>query len=59
MQDAEDAMVEMREYDVPFHVRFAIDNDVRAGHWYSVAAKVGSHSTIAAAIEAVCRFQIA
>ena len=33
-------MVDLREYDVPFHVRYAIDNDIRAGHWYSVAAKV-------------------
>ena len=40
VQDAEDAMVDLREYDVPFHVRFAIDNDIRAGHWYNVASQV-------------------
>ena len=33
-------MVDLREYDVPFHVRYAIDNDIRAGHWYTVSAKV-------------------
>lgn len=31
----------MREHDVPYHVRFAIDTDVRCGHWFSVSAKVG------------------
>lgn len=31
----------MREYDVPFAWRFAIDCDVRAGHWFNVRAKDG------------------
>ncbi|KAH7426493.1 hypothetical protein KP509_10G003400 [Ceratopteris richardii] len=31
-----DFIIDMREYDVPYHVRFAIDNDVRCGQWYTV-----------------------
>ena len=49
-QDAEDAMVDLREYDVPFHVRFAIDNDIRAGHWYNVAAQVSSAKLLRATL---------
>lgn len=41
LQDAQDAIVEMREHDVPYHVRFAIDTDTRCGHWFTVRAKVG------------------
>lgn len=33
--------MDMREHDVPYHVRFEIDADVRCGHWYTVRAKVG------------------
>ncbi|ESQ36065.1 hypothetical protein EUTSA_v10006524mg [Eutrema salsugineum] len=36
-QDCLDSMVDLREYDVPYHVRFAIDNDVRSGQWYNVS----------------------
>ncbi|OVA03605.1 DNA-directed DNA polymerase [Macleaya cordata] len=32
-----DCIVDLREYDVPYHVRFAIDNDVRCGQWYDVS----------------------
>lgn len=32
----------MREHDVPYHVRFAIDTDVRCGHWFTCKAKVGA-----------------
>ena len=40
MQDALDALVDVREYDVPYHMRFQIDTDVRCGHWFTVTAKV-------------------
>ncbi|KAK9939844.1 hypothetical protein M0R45_016526 [Rubus argutus] len=30
-QDFLDCIVDLRDYDVPYHVRFAIDNDVRCG----------------------------
>ncbi|KAL9300842.1 putative DNA-directed DNA polymerase [Arabidopsis thaliana] len=36
-QDCLDSVVDLREYDVPYHVRFAIDNDVRSGQWYNVS----------------------
>nr|CAD1820134.1 unnamed protein product [Ananas comosus var. bracteatus] len=35
-QDYFDCIVDLREYDVPYHVRFAIDNDIRCGKWYDV-----------------------
>tara|TARA_R110002003_G_scaffold702_2_gene21088 strand:- start:4641 stop:10763 length:6123 start_codon:yes stop_codon:yes gene_type:complete len=39
--DASDFIVDIREYDVPYHVRVAIDIDVRIGNWYTVEAKHG------------------
>jgi DNA polymerase epsilon subunit 1 len=39
-----EALQDMREYDVPYHVRFAIDCDIRCGHWFTVRCTV-SHST--------------
>ncbi|XP_026665327.2 DNA polymerase epsilon catalytic subunit A isoform X2 [Phoenix dactylifera] len=35
-QDYIDCITDLREYDVPYHVRFAIDNDVRCGQWYDI-----------------------
>lgn len=32
---------DIREYDVPYHVRVSIDNNVRVGKWYDVYAKHG------------------
>jgi len=43
--DASDFIVDIREYDVPYHVRLAIDMDVRVGKWYFVDAKHG-HITL-------------
>lgn len=39
--DASDFVVDIREYDVPYHVRVAIDLDIRIGKWYNVEAKHG------------------
>ncbi|KAF2033241.1 DNA polymeras-like protein epsilon [Setomelanomma holmii] len=39
--DASEFIVDIREYDVPYHVRVAIDMDVRIGNWYTVEAKHG------------------
>ncbi|KAH0537339.1 DNA polymerase epsilon catalytic subunit [Glutinoglossum americanum] len=39
--DASDYIVDIREYDVPYHVRVAIDKDIRIGKWYTVEAKHG------------------
>lgn len=34
-------MLDMREHDVPYHMRFQIDADVRCGHWFAVRAAHG------------------
>ncbi|KAF2197549.1 DUF1744-domain-containing protein [Delitschia confertaspora ATCC 74209] len=39
--DASDYVVDIREYDVPYHVRVAIDKDIRIGKWYTVESKHG------------------
>ncbi|KAI9860198.1 MAG: DNA polymerase epsilon catalytic subunit [Trichoglossum hirsutum] len=39
--DASDYIVDIREYDVPYHVRVAIDKNIRIGKWYVVEAKHG------------------
>ncbi|KMT05520.1 hypothetical protein BVRB_7g176430 [Beta vulgaris subsp. vulgaris] len=35
--DFMDCITDLREYDVPYHVRFCIDNDMRCGQWYDVS----------------------
>lgn len=39
--DASDFIVDIREYDVPYHVRVTIDKNIRIGKWYTVDAKHG------------------
>ncbi|KAK2800573.1 DNA polymerase epsilon catalytic subunit [Onygenales sp. PD_10] len=39
--DASEFIVDIREYDVPYHVRVSIDKDIRIGKWYTVQAKNG------------------
>ncbi|KAI5806291.1 DNA polymerase epsilon [Geopyxis carbonaria] len=39
--DPSEHIVDIREYDVPYHVRVAIDMDIRIGKWYTVEAKHG------------------
>ena len=34
--DQMENIVDIREYDVPYHVRVAIDNKLNVGHWYRV-----------------------
>jgi DNA polymerase epsilon subunit 1 len=29
-------ITEMREFDVPYHIRACIDNEIRCSYWYSV-----------------------
>ncbi|EDO19087.1 hypothetical protein Kpol_2000p54 [Vanderwaltozyma polyspora DSM 70294] len=36
--DAKQLIHDIREYDVPYHVRVSIDKDVRVGKWYKVTA---------------------
>lgn len=52
--DASDFIVDVREYDVPYHVRLAVDNDIRVGKWYNVEAKHG-HVTVSCIEERVQR----
>ncbi|EGS22368.1 DNA polymerase-like protein [Thermochaetoides thermophila DSM 1495] len=40
--EASDHIVDIREYDVPYHVRVMIDLDIRVGKWYFVEAKNGT-----------------
>lgn len=42
LQDALGAVEDVREYDVPFHIRYAIDAGIRVGNWYTVAAAEGT-----------------
>ncbi|KAH8595284.1 hypothetical protein B0O99DRAFT_687123 [Bisporella sp. PMI_857] len=39
--DASDFIVDIREWDVPYHVRVMIDQNIRTGKWYTVEAKHG------------------
>ncbi|KAI1438069.1 DNA polymerase epsilon [Xylaria sp. CBS 124048] len=39
--DASDYIVDIREFDVPYHVRVMIDMNIRVGKWYHVEAKHG------------------
>ena len=34
-----DNVIDIREYDVPYHVRVAIDNKINVGHWYNVRGR--------------------
>lgn len=40
--DAEDCINDIREYDVPYHLRVAIDKDIRVGLWYQVSFHHGN-----------------
>lgn len=40
--DPLDCLIDIREYDVPYIMRVAIDLDVRVGAWYKVAPEYGS-----------------
>ncbi|XP_071842244.1 DNA polymerase epsilon catalytic subunit A-like isoform X2 [Apostichopus japonicus] len=37
--DQMDNIIDIREYDVPYHVRVAIDEKIHVGHWYSVQGR--------------------
>ncbi|RKP23832.1 ribonuclease H-like domain-containing protein, partial [Syncephalis pseudoplumigaleata] len=37
-----DNIVDIREYDIPYYIRVAIDNDIRVGLWYDVRATNGT-----------------
>lgn len=37
-EDAKRLIEDIREYDVPYHVRVSIDKDIRVGKWYKVTS---------------------
>lgn len=39
MTDQMDNITDIREYDVPYHVRVAIDLKINVGHWYVVRGR--------------------
>ena len=41
LTDYIDNILDMREYDVPYHHRFAIDTETRCGQWYEVSRALG------------------
>lgn len=44
--DQMDNILDIREYDVPFHVRVAIDLKINTGHWYTVKVRGQMHVDI-------------
>ncbi|TDL20354.1 DUF1744-domain-containing protein [Rickenella mellea] len=52
--DPRDAIVDVREFDVPYYLRVAIDNDIRVGLWYTVSFVAG-HPQFAKMVERVKR----
>lgn len=43
-QDPREGIIDVREYDVPYYLRVAIDNDIRVGLWYAVTFTAGQPS---------------
>ncbi|GAB0091005.1 DNA polymerase epsilon catalytic subunit [Sergentomyia squamirostris] len=44
--DLMDAIMDIREHDIPYHVRVCIDLNIFCGNWYSVAFPGGQNPTI-------------
>lgn len=40
-RDPREGIIDIREYDVPYYLRVAIDNDIRVGLWYTVTFTAG------------------
>jgi DNA polymerase epsilon subunit 1 len=43
-KDPREGIIDIREYDVPYYLRVAIDNDIRVGLWYTVTFTAGQPS---------------
>ncbi|KAF8066745.1 hypothetical protein FPV67DRAFT_1496266 [Lyophyllum atratum] len=43
-KDPRECIIDVREYDVPYYLRVAIDNDIRVGLWYTVTFTAGEPS---------------
>lgn len=42
-----ECIVDLREHDVPFHLRVAIDHGIRVGLWYTVSVRTSSSADYA------------
>ena len=42
ISDQMDNIIDIREHDVPYHVRVSIDLKIFVGHWYSVRGRGSS-----------------
>ncbi|KAJ7071344.1 hypothetical protein C8F01DRAFT_1110146 [Mycena amicta] len=40
-RDPREGIIDVREFDVPYYLRVAIDNDIRVGLWYAVTFTAG------------------
>ncbi|KAG8816446.1 DNA polymerase epsilon catalytic subunit [Serendipita sp. 399] len=40
-RDPREGIIDIREFDVPYYLRVAIDNDIRVGLWYTVTIEAG------------------
>jgi DNA polymerase epsilon subunit 1 len=40
-KDPRDAIIDIREFDVPYYLRVAMDNEIRVGLWYTVTFNTG------------------
>lgn len=43
-RDPRECIIDVREYDVPYYLRVAMDNDIRVGLWYAVTFTEGQPS---------------
>jgi DNA polymerase epsilon subunit 1 len=43
-KDPREGIIDVREYDVPYYLRVAIDNEIRVGLWYAVTFTAGQPS---------------
>jgi DNA polymerase epsilon subunit 1 len=43
-KDPREGIIDIREFDVPYYLRVAIDNDIRVGLWYTVTFTAGQPS---------------
>ncbi|KAG2382234.1 hypothetical protein C9374_005436 [Naegleria lovaniensis] len=62
--DCVDKIIDIREYDIKYHIRCAIDSDLRVGYWYDVSIEEGTvvlsmrQDIEERAIPKVCAFDI-
>lgn len=42
--DPRECIIDIREYDVPYYLRVAIDNEIRVGLWYAITFTAGQPS---------------